>query len=287
MKKISYIFLLLFASFISLNVAEASEGTVYSTRTCFGITFGIHDSHWHQAIQSGDEYIATGDPIYSYPCTTTNDPTLSSLTVNDEEIEIADTMEITTYDEEVNIVATPTYQFASVDYESTKELEIGENNITITVTSLGGIVKTYELKITREKILSTNNNISAITINGEEYQFENNIIDNLFITSNTTTLDLNITTEDDMATIEIDGNDNLSSGDNTITITCTAENGDEQTYYINYHKTTTATDIIGLIIGILILALPIIIIIIIIVHKNKKRYINNTSRYKNYKVKTK
>ena len=283
MKKINYIFLIVFATFISLNVVKADEGVVYSPRECFGITYGTHNGHWHQAIQNGNEYIATGDPIYTYPCTASNDPTLKSLTVNNNNITISDKMEFKTYDTTATIVATPTYQGANIQYENNKQLEIGNNIITITITSAGGLTKTYELNIIRQKVLSTNNNIKKITIDGKEYKFKDNTIKDLFITSNKKTLKIKITLEDETAKITIKGNDNLKAGDNTITIISKAESGNTQEYYINYHKSFVLSDIIGTIIGILILASPIILIIIIISIKNKKRYINNSHYYKSKK----
>lgn len=283
MKKFSYIFLMIFLSFLSINLVQADEGVVYSPRECFGVTYGIHNNHWHQAIQQNGQYIATGDPIYTYPCTPSNDPTLKTLTINGNNITVSDKMEFKTYDETANIVATPNYQGANIQYENNKQLEIGNNIINIKVTSAGGLTKTYELNIIRQKILSTNNNIKKITIDGKEYKFKDNKIDDLFITSNKKTLNIKITPEDETTKITIKGNDNLKAGDNTITIISKAESGNTQEYYINYHKSFVLSDIIGTIIGILILASPIILIIIIISIKNKKRYINNSHYYKSKK----
>lgn len=283
MKKFSYIFLALIVSFLSINLVKADEGVVYSPRECFGVTYGIHNNHWHQAIEQNGQYVATGDPIYTYPCSPSNDPTLKTLTVNGNNITVSDKMEFTTYDETANIVATPNYLGANIQYENNKQLEVGNNIITITITSAGGLTKTYELNIIRQKVLSTNNNIKKITIDGKEYKFKDNTIKDLFITSNKKTLKIKITLEDETAKITIKGNDNLKAGDNTITIISKAESGNTQEYYINYHKSFVLSDIIGTIIGILILASPIILIIIIISIKNKKRYINNSHYYKSKK----
>lgn len=283
MKKFSYIFLMIFLSFLSINLVQADEGVVYSPRECFGVTYGIHNNHWHQAIQQNGQYIATGDPIYTYPCSPSNDPTLKTLTINGNNITVSDKMEFKTYDETANIVATPNYQGANIQYENNKQLEIGNNIINIKVTSADGLTKTYELNIIRQKVLSTNNNIKKITIDGKEYKFKDNKIDDLFITSNKKTLNIKITPEDETTIITIKGNDNLKAGDNTITIISKAESGNTQEYYINYHKSFVLSDIIGTIIGILILASPIILIIIIISIKNKKRYINNSHYYKSKK----
>ncbi len=285
MKKIKYLSIILIITFISLTPkVKADEGILYSPCSCFGKTYGIHNNHWHEAVQNGNDWIAVGDPINNYPCNPNNDPTLKTLTINNTSITIQDKMEFKTYDENVTIIATPNNQQAKIEYEQTKKLNIGNNKITIKITGISGLIKTYELNIVRQKILSKNNNIKNITIDGKEYQFKDNIINDIFVTSNQKTLDIKITKEDKTSKITIKGNKNLKTGDNQITIISKAENGAEQKYYINYHKTMAFTDIIGTIIGILILASPLIIIIIIIILKNKKRYINNTHHYKKYKI---
>lgn len=285
MKKIKYLSIILIITFISLTPkVKADEGILYSPCSCFGKTYGIHNNHWHEAVQNGNDWIAVGDPINNYPCNPNNDPTLKTLTINNTSITIQDKMEFKTYDENVTIIATPNNQQAKIEYEQTKKLNIGNNKITIKITGISGLIKTYELNIVRQKILSKNNNIKNITIDGKEYQFKDNIINDIFVTSNQKTLDIKITKEDKASKITIKGNKNLKTGDNQITIISKAENGAEQKYYINYHKTMAFTDIIGTIIGILILASPLIIIIIIIILKNKKRYINNTHHYKKYKI---
>ena len=166
-----------------------------------------------------------------------------------------------------------------IEYEQNKKLQIGNNLITIKITGSAGLTKTYELNVIRKKVLSTNNNIKKITIDGKEYKFKNNIIEDIFVTSNQKSLDIKVTPEDKNAKITIQNND-LKSGDNKITIISKAENGNTQNYYIKYHKSLVLSDIIGTIIGILILASPLILIIIIISIKNKKRYINNSHHYK-------
>ena len=250
MKKFRFFFFFLFSSVLFVNIVHADEGVVYSPRTCYGVTYGYHNGHWHQAIQNGNEYIATGDPIYTYPCTQSNDTTLKTLTVNNNNINISDKMEFKTYDATANIVATPNYASAKVEYENNKELKIGNNNITIKVTAANGLSKTYELNIIRQKILSNNNNIKKITIDGDEYKFKNNTINNLFVTSNHKSLNIKVTPEDKTAKIIIKGNKNLKAGDNTITVVCQAENGETQNYYIKFHKSFVLSDIIGTVIGI-------------------------------------
>ena len=280
MKKLNYLFLIIVTFFISTNLVQADEGVVYSPRQCNGITYGIHNNHWHVAIKNGDQYIAQGNPIYSYPCTPANDPTLKSLTVNNKSIAISDKMEFKTYDTKATIIATPNYQYSKVEYENSKELKIGNNKINIKITTSTGNTKTYELNIIRQKVLSSNNNIKEITIDGKKYQFKNNTIEGLFITSNHKSLKINAIPEDSTAKIIIKGNENLKSGNHTINVICQAENGQTQNYYIKIYKSRVLTDIVGTAIGILILASPLILIIIFFNCKKRKKYINNSHYYK-------
>lgn len=268
-----------FALIISIsffNIVNASEGDLSDIKTCYNTNYGYHNSHWHVSKDNK----AVGDEIYTDPCETYNDTTLKEIKVNDKKINI-DNMSFETYDEKVNISVEPTNQSVKLEYEQNKDLVIGNNNIEIKLTTQGDITKTYNLKIKRNKILSKNNNIKKITIDGKIYKFKNNKIKDLFVTSNKTKLNIKITLDDKSSKYKIIDN-NLKYGDNTITISVIAENGDIQEYYINLTKSSLLTDIIGLTIGVLILTSPIIAIILIIIIKNKKKkkYINRSRHYK-------
>lgn len=284
MKKSKYIIILLLCSIINLNIVKADEGPLYSNsiKSCDGNIYGYHNNHYHKAIQNGEEYIATGDPIYTDPCAEYNNTTLKSVTVNTSSVQLKDKMVFQTYDTTATIAVIPTYNYSKVEYEKVKNLTIGHNKINIKLTTPGGMKKTYELDIIRKKILSSNNNIRKIMIDGKQYVFQNNEISGIFITSNRKNLNINVLPEDKKTKITIENNNNLKSGTGKITIIMTAENGNTQNYYINYSKSGILTDIVGATIGILILASPIIILIIILMIKNKKRkkYINKTHYYR-------
>ncbi len=284
MKKTRYAFLLLFLFGISINSVKADEGQLYenSIKSCNGITYGYHNNHYHKAKQTDAGFIAEGDAIYTDPCAEYNDISLKSVTINQTNIQTNDEMTFTTYDSTANIEILPNYQYAKVEYEKTKNLEIGNNKIEAKLTTPGGMTKTYTINIIRNKKLSSNNKIKTIKIDGKEYKFIDNEINNIFVTSNRKSLKINIITEDKKAKINIEGNNKLKTGNNKITIYITAENNEIQKYYINYSKSMFITDIIGMAIGILILSSPIIIAIIIFTIKNKKRnkYMNRTHYYK-------
>ena len=67
MKKFKLFLFIIIILFSSINIVKADEGIVYSPRSCFGKTYGTHNNHWHEAVQNGNDWIAVGDPINSYP----------------------------------------------------------------------------------------------------------------------------------------------------------------------------------------------------------------------------
>ena len=78
MKKRKIFIALLFAFMLLINVSEvyASSGKLRkaSIKTCNGVTYGQHssDNHWHVAEEKDGSYYATGNPIYSDPCVSSN-----------------------------------------------------------------------------------------------------------------------------------------------------------------------------------------------------------------------
>ena len=103
---------------------------------------------------------------------------------------------------------------------------LGETTRFVTITSQSGRVNTYEFKIIREP--SHNANITNIkpstgkltptfNINTEEYE--------MTVEGDVNTISYNVTTEDANATVTGNTNNTLSSGNNTIVITSTAEDG--------------------------------------------------------------
>ena len=76
MKKNVYISLLLILFCVGSVEVNASSGRLRkdSIKTCGGITYGQHssDNHWHIAELKDGSYYATGNPIYSDPCSSSN-----------------------------------------------------------------------------------------------------------------------------------------------------------------------------------------------------------------------
>ena len=75
MKKIVCFILLMIFMSASIDV-YASSGQLRKAfiKTCNGVTYGQHssDNHWHVASFKDGKYYATGNPIYSDPCSSSN-----------------------------------------------------------------------------------------------------------------------------------------------------------------------------------------------------------------------
>ena len=91
-----------------------------------------------------------------------DDTSLKSLQVNDYFIEISENMTYETIDDKVNIVAIPNDNNATINYEGTINLVVGDNIINIVVIAENGDELEYKLNIIRnEEVdeLSNNTNI--------------------------------------------------------------------------------------------------------------------------------
>jgi len=117
----------------------------------------------------------------------------------------------------VNISASATANYASVEVTGNTELSTGNNNITITVSAEDGAYsQNYSLIVyvadpsvaTLSSLIVNNKSISdGDTIN------LSNIVDNITV---------NAVTTDPNATLEVSGNTNLVAGDNVVTVTVTS-----------------------------------------------------------------
>ena len=139
----------------------------------------------------------------------------------------------------LNIVGYPVADNATAETsENAGNLQVGENTITITVTAQNGDKGYYTVTVTREG--SSNNYLDSLEVEGYDLDkdFDKDIEDySITVPHDVDSVTVNAVAEDnENATVTIEGNDNLQPGENTITITVKAENGDEKTYTITVTK---------------------------------------------------
>ncbi len=170
--------------------------------------------------------------------------------------------------EKIRISADAEDLLATVDINGPDELEVGDNEFTIGVTSEDNTTKFYKVIVTRkEEGKSSDTKLKSIKVKGYDLNFDRDSKTfYLKIDEDVTKLNLDITTNDKNAKYEVTGNENLTN-DSVIRIKVSAENGDTDTYRIIIQKEKQASS--SLIIGITVLALIIIIIAVIVIIKKK------------------
>lgn len=179
-----------------------------------------------------------------------NDNTLKSLIIDNQEVTIADNMEYNTLNSEITIKVETNDSNATYEIKNNSSLSIGENKINIEVTAEDGSTKTYNLIVNREKELSSDTGIEVF-INGEKVSFDNQ--KNASISTTDTSIDFNYKLNDSNAVANVEKFEELKDGDNYINIKVTAEDGTEKNYKITIHKTSKTEDTIYTIIGLAII----------------------------------
>lgn len=209
---------------------------------------------------------------------------LSSIKVEGEELPDFDKnktkyfVEVDNDIKKISIKAETEDAKATVKLDGPKELEIGDNEYTISVTSENDSTKFYKIIINRlEEEKETSTEIKSIKIKGYHLNFDKTSKTfHLNIKPEDTELDITVKLKDKTANYEIEGNEDLKD-DSVIKIVVTTEDDDSDTYRIIISKKQTnyMPFIIGGIIGLLL-----IILIIILVIKNKKKKNNNDNQEK-------
>lgn len=209
-----------------------------------------------------------------------NNNYLKEITSDDIKIDFnKNTLEYNTsvsYDKEkINITATAEDNKAKVEILNPDALQVGDNKIEIKVTSENNNTRTYIINVTRKEendTLSSNTNISDLTIKNYDINFDKNILVYDLKIKYEKSLDIKLLLEDNTSTYKIEGNNNLKNN-SKIKIIVTSLDNTTKTYTINI-KTN---DKIIKIIFISIYSLLIIINILRIIFKKR----NVTSQTKN------
>lgn len=174
-----------------------------------------------------------------------DDTKLSDLKVNGTTIDGFDPDEVL-YDygtvgndvTSLDVIGIPENPRATVEVEGASDLQVGDNTITVTVTAEDGqSTGQYIIKVNREG--SSNNDLSSLEVEGYDLDpaFDKDETSySITVPSDVDSITVNADAEDDNATVEITGADNLQPGENTVTVKVTAENGDEKEYTITVTK---------------------------------------------------
>lgn len=153
------------------------------------------------------------------------------------------------YDTESVILSGSTFDmYSTVSGLVLYELTSDETIATITVTAEDGSTKVYTVKIVKEAkpvvttsnisyVYSSNNYLKTLEIADYDIDFDKLVNEyRIRVDSDVNSLDIKAIAEDNRASVEITGNENFKTGDNTVIIKVTAENGDVNEYKLIVNK---------------------------------------------------
>ena len=201
--------------------------------------------------------------------------TLKELTVNNERIKLSKNEFLYYYTvnnevETISVNALASDNEATVEIDNIPYLEIGENEVGIRVTAQNGDTSNYTLIITREKKLSNNNKLSNLEIVGYTFKFDTNTEYYDLKINDEDSLNIIYEVEDEKATVEIEGNKNLTNG-SIIKINVKAEDNSIRRYFINIEKKQKNNSLLWIILLIILIIIITLITILLIKKNNKKK----------------
>ena len=156
-----------------------------------------------------------------------NNVELAIFQVNGTDVQDGDTVDLDPYTTEVEVVAEASEVDATVEISGGSDLQSGENTLTVTVTAADGET-TASYTVVLNVLLSANTALATFQVNGSDVQDG----DTVELDPYTTEVEVTVETVDENATVEIAGGSELQSGENTLTVTVTAPNGDVAEYNV-------------------------------------------------------
>ena len=219
---------------LTLVFTVVEEGTVeinfsgnvarYMSQSEFELTAEIESE---RIISTNNNLSSLTSDVGSFDVEFDKDETVYTLTVpyNTESVELSGVLED---------------QYARVDGLGTYELSENKTTVIVTVTAEDGTEKIYTVYVVKEAApvtrpvvyyYSSNNYLSSLEVEGYEIEF-NKYTEEYRITvkNDVTSLDIRALAEDSRSRVEITGNNDFKEGENVVTITVTAENGNSREY---------------------------------------------------------
>ena len=234
MKKLFFIICVLCLIPISVS-ASAGYLKKNSIVECNGELYGYHgkDKHWHKAVKTDDgNYNSVGEVLDGNPCevnkSVNNDIRLKSVIINGNNVNLSQTMEYTTYEENVKIEIYALDNEATVEYNKIDKLKLGNNIVNIEVISSDGSTHNYTLII----VLKDKNDISFEVFDGDKKLEFNDFFVEYKVKDNVDKLDLKY---DDKFDVEVTGNEKFVTGKNDVKLVVDID-GSEVEYTIQVIK---------------------------------------------------
>jgi len=255
----------------------------------------VNDYVWYKVNYNGaTKYVASSLLTSTKLEEKSSNAYLKSLTIEGEELLPTFNKETTSYTmqvesdvTELNIKAEAEHEKATVEIQGNKDLKDGENTVTISVNAEDNTIKIYEITVTKSEKIALGLKSLDIKDTDIKNEFKTDVYSYEIDVEDVTKLDIEAIANDEKATVEILGNEDLQDGENTITIIVSSEDGKEKvTYQIKVNKGIVGNDIttdkeppkqqidtkiylyIGL--GAVLLIALIIVIVYVIEHRNQE-----------------
>lgn len=278
--------------------STSSSATVVSKGTELRLTGTstekVNGYVWYRVTYEGKvKYVSKDLITETKPEEKSNNANLKSISIENAELTPNFDANVTEYsakisdyeETKINITAVAEDEKSTVKVEGNENIVVGENVITITVTAEDGTTKIYTITLVNEKttVLGLSN---LIIRNAELKNFSTSIFEYTVEFKDLDQLDIVATANEEGATVEILGNENLAVGENVITIIVTSADGTRTaTYQIKATKLVTEVQetqkqINGksILISALI-AFVVLVVIIILIVKYAKKDNNSTIDY--------
>lgn len=149
-----------------------------------------------------------------------NDVTLSTFQVNGEDVEDGASLTLPALTTSVEVSVETTDPEATYEIVGAEGLNVGENTLSVIVYPADGTASTtYTVTL---KVLNNDTSLATFTVDGAD------VIDGetIELAYGTASVEVVAVPTDENATAEIEGGTDLASGENTVTVTVTAEDGE-------------------------------------------------------------
>ena len=189
--------------------------------------------------------------------------------------------------ENANLLYATSSSTSTVEVTGDDKLNVGENNITLTVTSEKGTVQKYYLTINRlSEIKSDDSSIKKLEIlnvDNLDFNFKSDNHNYMIkLPKNINKLEFNIELNDEKSTYEITGNENLEDYSKVL-IKVTAEDESTTTYSFLIEKPVAKSNLLPVLIILIIVLIALIVGIVLIIIKNKNNKDKNNKNGKETK----
>ncbi len=157
------------------------------------------------------------------------DTSLASFTINGDEVTDGDSVDLDPFTQSVDVAVETTDSNATYVIDGDSNLVVGENTLTLTVTAADdSTTMDYQVTLVVAQSNDASLNEASVSFVGADGSTQTEQIvdgDEVFLPSNTQSVEVSVNPTDSEATFEYEGDSDLQVGSNDLTITITAPDG--------------------------------------------------------------